>query len=339
MSPGEPSRRGGPRRWALIALIVLGVGLVAAPAVFQMFDRAPKGATMIRAFKPYMTDARLGGYAREIAQIQGGVHQADTGVARALTGAGGRSRFEATYPDVASFAAAWPAIHADMSDLIDRIRAQVPNYQAIAALPKFTLFPWFFVIPGVLLAALAAAALLRPAWWRTLRWALVALGIGLVLAPVAFQMFDRAPKGRQMVDAFKTIETRRKVETIQGYFGTIAAGQGAIRLELVPALQRRGLTDAQIAARFPAVDTLDRRWIPILQDLTPMIGAMSDNVGNYDAVKALPSFSLFPWFFVLPGLIAIALALAAGPRERRRADPRAEPTPQPAGNPRPEGSS
>lgn len=47
-----------------------------------------------------------------------------------------------------------------------------------------------------------------------------------------------------------------------------------------------------------------------------MIGAMSDNVDNYQAVAALPPFPLFPWFFVLPGLLIVGLALAAGPRRR-----------------------
>ena len=122
-----------------------------------------------------------------------------------------------------------------------------------------------------------------------------------------------------MISAFHDIETRKKVESIQGYFGEIAAGQGSVRLNLVPALQKRGLSDAQIAERFPGVDTLDRQWVSTLQNLTPMIGAMSDNVVNYEAVAALPPFTLFPWFFVLPGLIAIGLAFVAGPKRSRPA--------------------
>lgn len=46
---------------------------------------------------------------------------------------------------------------------------------------------------------------------------------------------------------------------------------------------------------------------------------MSNNVVNYDAVAALPPFALFPWFFVLPGLLIAGLALAAGPRRSRGA--------------------
>ena len=48
--------------------------------------------------------------------------------------------------------------------------------------------------------------------------------------------------------------------------------------------------------------------------MTPLIGVMSDNIDNYDAVASLPPFSLFPWFFVLPGLLVAALAFTIRPR-------------------------
>lgn len=307
-----------PRRWALIALAALGLGLVAAPAVFRMFERAPKGADMIAGFAPYMKDARLAGYQRHIADIDAAVREADAKVAPALAGAGA-ARFDARFPTFAGFREEWGPIHDDMGEMLATIRANVGNYDAVAALPSFTLFPWFFVIPGVLVALLAGLALVRPAAWPRLRWGLVALGAGLILAPAVFQMFTRAPKGATMVGAFTTVETRKKVETIQGYFGSIAVGQGAVRLELVPALRRSGLSDAEIARRFPASTALVTRWPAILGDLTPMIGAMSDNVGNYDAVAALPDFRLFPWFFVAPGLIALGLVGAAGRRRRDNA--------------------
>jgi hypothetical protein len=39
---------------------------------------------------------------------------------------------------------------------------------------------------------------------------------------------------------------------------------------------------------------------------------MSDNVANYGAVRALPSFTAFPWLFAGPGALAILVALLAG---------------------------
>jgi len=58
--------------------------------------------------------------------------------------------------------------------------------------------------------------------------------------------------------------------------------------------QRFGLTTSQIDSKFPAVVTLDSHWVHILNDMTPMIGAMSDNVANYQAIASLPPFPLFP---------------------------------------------
>jgi hypothetical protein len=306
----------GARRLELIALAVIGLGLAAAPLIFKMFDRGPQGAVMIEEFKPFMTDARLNGFQQHLRDIDAGVRQAHGRVAVTLEGHGkaAHRRFDKRFESFAELDRAWPAINADMSAMLTTIHANVGNYQAVAALPSFKLFPWFFVIPGLLVALLALVALRAPGSRGKIRWALVAVGIGLVLAPVVFHMFDRAPKGGHMMTAFKPIETRKKVETVQGYFGTIAVGQGALRLDIVPALRRAGFDARQIKQRFPAVATFNRRWVPILNDLTPMIGAMSDNVDNYEAVAALPPFPLFPWFFVIPGLLIAGLALASRPK-------------------------
>lgn len=290
---------GGDRRHTatLVIIAVFGIALALAPVAFQMFSRAPKGAVMLADFKPFMTTQRLNGFDTDLAQIRGAV-----------------SSINAAHPPAAAasstyqtFAAQWPAIDSTMSDLLDKVQANKGNYDAVAALPSFRLFPWFFVIPGVLIAAVAGLALWRPRQAGSARVALIALAIGLILAPVAFQMFNRAPKGGRMMTAFSSIETDAKVEQIQQYFSSMAVGQGAIRLDIEPALVRTGHPIA-------AVTTLDVNWVHILNDMTPMIGAMSDNVGNYQAIKALPPFPLFPWFFVIPGVLVGGLALAGRAR-------------------------
>jgi hypothetical protein len=323
-------------RWVLGVLLVAGLALIALPVAFGMFSRAPKGATMLNDFKPFMTTARLDGFRRDIREVNDGVRESNTKLAAFLTKtdpSGSRRGFAARFPEFADFAPAWPPINAHMTDLIKRIQANLSNYQAMAALPSFTLFPWFFAIPGALLL-LAAGLALSSVSWRRIRVFAAVLGIGLVLAPVAFQMFSRAPAGANMMTAFKTIETRRQVETIQGYFGTIGLVQGAIRLQLVPALNRAGLRSAEVAARFPAVTALDRDWVGILGDMTPMIGAMSDNVVNYQALTALPSFRVFPWIFVAIGLLVAASALAAGRSPGSRGSAASE-----LGSPQPRGAT
>ena len=125
-----------------------------------------------------------------------------------------------------------------------------------------------------------------------------------------------------MMKAFKTIETREKVVEMQNNFGTIAVGQGALRLEVVPALRAaRPELRARSSGASRTSPALNRGWIGILNDMTPMIGAMSDNVDNYQAISGLPAFGLFPWFFVLPGLLIAGLALLPVRRGGREAAP------------------
>ena len=302
-----------PSRWPLLALVVLGVALVLTPFAIGLFSTAPKGAKMLADFRPFMTSARLEQFQVEMREVNAGVLESNNRVASLLYGPGasGRQQLAANVPTFARFNNDWPAIDASMTDLLDRVQGNLGNYDAVAALPSFELFPWFFVVPGLLIAGFAVVGLTTPRWWRRARRAVVVIGLGMVLAPVAFQMFDRAPAGGRMIDAFRTIETTQRVRTMQGYFGTMAVGQGSIRLELVPALQHTGLTPDQIQARFAAVSALDRDWVHILNDMTPMIGAMSDNVTSYRAMAALPPFTLFPWFFVGPGVLIAALALKA----------------------------
>jgi hypothetical protein len=188
------------------------------------------------------------------------------------------------------------------------------------------MFPWFFVIPGALSVVAAGVALhqrrtpsnrARPALW-----VLFGLGVAVAAAPVAFQMFDRAPQGADMIDDFRPMMTRERVQSVQGYFVTLGAAEGQLRANALPLLVEAGGDPAE----FPAIGQWSADWPMILTDFNPMVATMSDNVDNYEAVAALPSFDLFPWFFVVPGALVAILALVAM-RSRRPADDDVAPPP------------
>jgi hypothetical protein len=251
---------------------------------------------MVDAFAPHMRAERIATYQRDVAEVDA--------YAREAAALGSPAALAQRYPQYALFAQQWPAVNKRLTTLLGTVQSNRENYDAVAALPSFTVFPWFFVAPGALLVLLALAGVLAGGdAWIPLRRATIALGVGLLLAPLVFQMFSRAPQGARMVAAFKTIETRANVQQIQSDFGTIAVGQGAIRTDLKPELKR-----------LPAAARLQQRWTRILGDLTPLLGVMSDNVTRYRAVAALPSFRVFPWLFALPGLLVIGLAALAGVR-------------------------
>jgi len=294
------SRTRTGRRWPLVVAAVLGIGLALAPVAFQMFTRAPGGGRMLTGFKPYMDTATIEGFRRDLAVI-------DAAHAQAQPLAGSR------YPSVQSFDRQWPGIDADMSSMLTTMQGDITNYRGVAALPPFALFPWFFVIPGVLVAGVALSLLRArrrrlPAVRRHV--ALAVLGLGLVAAPLVFQMFGRAPGGARMIDDFRPFMTQAKVTQIQGYFLTIGAAEGQLRLEVLPAAPKDVPVDA--------IRDLNRQWPTIASTMAPMIGAMADNVANYQGIAAMPPFTLFPWFFVIPGVLVVGLAAAA--RAGRPAD-------------------
>ena len=309
----------GPKRWPRAVVAVIGLGLILAPVAFGMFSKAPRGASMMTSFSPFMTRHRLDGFQADMRDVGSAVNQGQQAILDTVRTSRGHQAVARVAPQFHTFARQWRGVDADMGGMLVTIKANLPNYQAVTALPSFRLFPWFFVIPGAILLLLGAAGLARAAAWRSLRWVAVGFGIALVLAPVGFQMFSRAPKGARMMSTFKTIETRHHLRRIQTYFSEMAVGQGLVQLQLVPGLRHTGLSSAQIQARYPALNTLDANWVHILNDMTPMIAAMSNNIDNYQAISSLPSFRLFPWFFALPGVIVIVFALLGGRRRGRGA--------------------
>lgn len=272
------------RSWRVsVAVALLGVGLVAAPVVFQMFTRAPKGGDMITSFEPYMSSTKIDEFRGYLTAI---------GTAE--------SEVRARQIQAANLARDWPVINSDMRAMLDTMERNITNYEGVAALPPFPLFPWFFVIPGVLLAGLGATAVRRPQAARRLTAATLAIGLGLIAAPGIFQMFTRAPGGARMIDDFRPLMTTEKVTAIQGYFLSLGAAEGELRNDVLPTR----------TAELPATQHFVDAWPRISFDMAPMIGTMADSLDNFAAVDALPDFWLFPWFFVLPGVLVAGLSLA-----------------------------
>ncbi len=303
-----PARRG----W-LVVVLVIGLGLAAAPAIFQMFTRAPKGGDMIDAFEPYMTEAKITQFQNYMVEIDAAVTEMQDELEPALVDEAGvdAAAIDEDYVSYADFRDQWATIDADMTEMLDTMQANIDNYNAVAALPPFPLFPWFFVIPGLLIAGFAGWALWRSGHGRASRAAvivLLALGVGLIAAPAVFQMFTRTPKGGEMLDEMRYLMQDEKVQTVQGYFLVIGAGEGTVRTQMLPTFDEAGATPPAL----PATDQFIEEWPTISNEMAPMIGTMADNVDNFQAVDDLPPFPLFPWFFVVPGLLVAAFAIVAG---------------------------
>lgn len=285
---------------ALWGTLLIGLGLAAAPAIFGMFSRAPAGGEMIADFEPYMRTSTLDSFGADLDRIEA-AHREVAGLA------------PGTAPDaVADFVRRWPAIYDEMASMLSTIEANGARFDGLVALPPFWLFPGFFVGPGLMILAVSVWALRTPSPRRRLATAVLAvLGLSVVAAPAVFQMFTRAPGGAAMINDFRPLMTASSIGEIQKSFLVIAGAEGGLRNEL--------LSRPEAATTLPATAQFVEQWPRIAAEMAPMIGAMADNLDNFAAVDALPPFWLFPWFFVLPGLLVTALALTARPRSPSRA--------------------
>ncbi|MBW3536551.1 MAG: hypothetical protein KY395_02105 [Actinobacteria bacterium] len=305
----ERTRRSNAAVWAAL---VIGLGLVAAPAVFGMFSRAPAGGQMIDEFAPYMRGGTLRSFDADLAVIDAAYKET-----KALPPEGSAS-------SLATFEQQWPRIHDEMATMLSTIEANVGRFNGLRALPPFWAFPWFFVLPGLMIAGIGLWTGRSVGSQRERsRWALVVVAVSVIAAPAVFQMFGRAPAGAAMIDDFRPLMTEANIAQIQGDFLVIASAEGQLRTDVLA----RSAPDSLV--QLPATRKFVTEWPRIAAEMAPMIGAMADNLDNFAAVDALPAFWLFPWFFVFPGLLVAALGLAARPS--RPAD--VAPSPIPAAAP------
>ena len=107
-------------------------------------------------------------------------------------------------------------------------------------------------------------------------------------------------------------------------FALQMSGVQADAQKLVPALAKAlHMTPAQVqqmlATQFPSLAKLLQslpQAVPVFKRVPPgldfyrsLVTTMQANVGNYASVDAMPRMSLFPWFFIVPGIL---IFLAAG---------------------------
>ena len=198
---------------------------------------------------------------------------------------------------------------------------------------------------------------------RKMMWAVLAVGVALIVAPFAMGLPDKADGGQQMIDAFAPIMDEQNVETTADYYynvfvplGEIApamsqenidqfngylAGFAAVGVDaqnMVPALsEAMGMPEEDVqafmAAQFVGITTMMQELPEMQAAFGGLLGLMQDNVAifeqvpagldhyeplvttmqeqrvNYDKVASLPDFTLFTWFFVIPGVLLVGLAL------------------------------
>ncbi len=199
---------------------------------------------------------------------------------------------------------------------------------------------------------------------KKLMWAVFAVGVLLIAAPLVIGLPGKADGGQKMIDAFEPIMDQNNVDVTADYyydvfvplgnvvpamtqanidkFNGYVAGFEALGIDaqnMVPALAgAMGMSEADVQAfiadQFPAMSATLQGLPQMQQDFAGLLTLMDDNVGifeqvpagldhyeplvttmqaevgDYDKVASLPDFRLFTWFFMIPGVILVALAIA-----------------------------
>lgn len=342
------------RRLAAWAILVVGVGLVAAPEVFNMWVRAPRGAQMLDGFSSIMSAKNvpvIAGYGRDVLGGFGSAPQIVQEAAHHFSG----GRVTLTYQQAADFLAhrqglgglaymqqQLPTLGPPFSTLLSILNKDQPYFAGMLGLPNFALFPFFFVIPGLLITFAAArfirrdgrpdadgksVAARRPAMFLLVIGAMLVAAPLLPMPPGFHSIRTVGPHGAVMLADFGgplgngTNQPVMSPATVAQFNGYITQMDAAAK-EIVPAVQEAAATyghrtvSPSAAASFLASDptltlanTISTGFPQMYAAFHQMLATMTADMPDYRAVQALPSFALFPYFFYFPGAIVAALAV------------------------------
>jgi hypothetical protein len=169
---------------------------------------------------------------------------------------------------------------------------------------------------------------------RAFYWPILIIGIVLIVAPFAISLPSKSSAGQAMLDNFHPMMQPSSVKVTANYYnhtfvelkpvavgGIAAAGETgqlvsglASALHMTPTQVEQFLSSkypafAQLLGSFPQLVPVFAQVSPGLAHYKPLIETMQANVHNYAQVDSLPNFRLFTWFFEIPGILIVILAL------------------------------
>ena len=160
---------------------------------------------------------------------------------------------------------------------------------------------------------------------RKVLWAVMVIGILLVVAPFAINLPGKASAGQKMIDNFHGIMQPGAVKQTVDYYnntfvplGSVAQGGVQAAAEVQQFLGSNYPAMAKLLGSFPQLVPIFKNVPPGLDFYKPLVTTMNNNVHNYKEISSLPNFNLFTWFFVVPGALLVILSglgLALGRRQ------------------------
>lgn len=304
-----PIRR--PKAPAL-GLLVLGILMVFGPIVGGMFAKTAAGNQMIDQFAPYMQSSALARYDRDVQTIE-----------KAAVGVGAIYRQQhiayGRFSGLDTFRSDSTAIVERASFLLHQVKGAQADYQQVSRIGGFDRIPFLIVACG-LVEIYGACVLLagRRSRAKSAAVLVVLASVALGAYPFISNLSDGAQAGQRMLHSLAPVMTPHKVRQLQEDFIVLVNVDGEL-----------STTFRRVPQPGPAdigVTTFVRHWPNISSDLASLVGAVDDNISNYNALDdldrltrdvGLSGLGAFPWVLVGIGAVGASLALGAFPRRQK----------------------
>jgi len=295
-----------------IALLALGVALTFGPIVGGLFSKVASGKQMIDQFAPHMEPDARARYGTDLQTLRRAATAVDTIYAEQAVP---RGRFPGldVYRDRAN------AINAHATSLLDRVNRTEPDYRRIANIGGFDRIPFLIVLYGIVLIY-AGCVLLGGSGGRARAAVglIVVASVALAAYPFVSDLHGGTKAGQRMLHGFAPMMTHAEVRQLQGDFVVLVTADGELDTGF-RAVPQTGQAAADVTA-------LINGWPGISSDLASLVGAVNDNIQNFNALDDLDSLmrhagtsglASFAWLLVGLALAGAALSVAAVPRRRK----------------------
>jgi hypothetical protein len=325
-------------RVVTVLALVVGVALVLIPITTNLFSKASAVDDLTGDLRPAFTDAQLAQADADMTAIEKMAAQLGAEAIPALA-----EQFDATPEAFAQqLGTDHPAVGAGMQQLdvilpyfrqlVDGLRAQQGNFRLADAIPSKNLpaivVPLLFLVPGLVLVAVAALALLRSRLRPVVAPVALAIGAVLVIAPLVLSVPAKTQAVDDLTDAFRPVFSAEGLAATRDHLDTVHAMIDQLVGEALPALAE-GLAmpaadfQAFLGDQFPDVASGLGSIDAILARFDGLVGAVESDATSFRRADSIPTSgthtTLLLWLFVIPGLALVAVGVAGVVDARRRA--------------------
>jgi hypothetical protein len=324
------------RNRRVVGAITLTVAayLIVIPFALSLFSRTRDAQHLADRYRPIMSEQGLNNFRANLALVNAGGTELFNKFLPSLQDKLGLSEVElndfiaTNYPHVAAFLTRVPQTVKYLNPATQNVLAQQDNFASADAFPvagvPVTLGPWALLALGIVLAVVGVLILMTDrvaGSWASIG-AILLVGIGLVVGPLALGWFDKTDAADHVAQAARgPFSVAVSNATVNDTFNFNAAFI-EMRKAMFPAVaQKLGMSDSEfntyLHTDFPALMKFLDKWdASIYQGARALSLSQIQYMDEFHNADATP-YKALPWLFMAPGVVLL-IGAAYGLAGRRR---------------------